>query len=169
MYTSVLPPRTTHIHGADAFRGCCALSASRPAPKARPCRGEPLSAQTADPLSGTRRHRKARIQHNPFHTGLAYPLLRLAPGFGERATYNVEPLASAGVLGILAVEIKTWTTSSAARTKGSKAAMAAELIIAPESKQGIAEADAWYEGWGIGFGEGFLICVEACIEAIRRT
>jgi hypothetical protein len=78
-------------------------------------------------------------------------------------------LASAGVLGILAVEIKTWTTSSAARTKGSKAAMAAELIIAPEAEQGIAEAYAWYEGRGIGFGEGLVIYVEVCIEAIRRT
>jgi hypothetical protein len=47
--------------------------------------------------------------------------------------------------------------------------MATDLIIAPEAEQGIAEPYAWYEGRGIGFGEGFLICVEACIEAIRRT
>jgi hypothetical protein len=47
--------------------------------------------------------------------------------------------------------------------------MAAELIIAPEAEQGSAEAYAWYEGRGIGFGEGFVICVEVCIEAIPRT
>jgi hypothetical protein len=47
--------------------------------------------------------------------------------------------------------------------------MATELIIAPEAEQGIAEVYAWHEWRGIGFGEGFLICVEACIEAIRRT
>jgi hypothetical protein len=47
--------------------------------------------------------------------------------------------------------------------------MAAELIMAPEAEQGIAEAYAWYEGRGIGFGERFLSCVEAGIEAIRRT
>jgi hypothetical protein len=47
--------------------------------------------------------------------------------------------------------------------------MATELIITPEAEQGIAEAYVWYEGQGLGFGEGLLICVEACIEAIRRT
>lgn len=47
--------------------------------------------------------------------------------------------------------------------------MVTELIITAEAEQGIAEAYGWYEGRGIGFGEGFLSCVEACIEAIRRT
>ena len=47
--------------------------------------------------------------------------------------------------------------------------MAAELVIAPEAEQDIAEAYGWYESRRIGLGEEFLSCVEACIEAIRRT
>jgi hypothetical protein len=47
--------------------------------------------------------------------------------------------------------------------------MAAELIIAPEAEQDLAQAYAWYEGRRIGLGEDFLSCVDACIEAIRRT
>jgi plasmid stabilization system protein ParE len=47
--------------------------------------------------------------------------------------------------------------------------MAAELIIAPEAEQDIAEAYAWYEGRRVGQGEEFLSCVDACIQAIRRT
>lgn len=47
--------------------------------------------------------------------------------------------------------------------------MAAELILALEAAQDIAEAYAWYEERRSGVGEDFLICVEACIEAIRRT
>jgi plasmid stabilization system protein ParE len=46
--------------------------------------------------------------------------------------------------------------------------MAAELIIAPEAGQDIAEAYAWYEGRRTGLGEEFLSGVDACIEAIRR-
>ncbi len=47
--------------------------------------------------------------------------------------------------------------------------MVAELIVAPEAEQDVAEAYAWYEGRRTGLGEGFLSCVDACIEAIRRT
>jgi plasmid stabilization system protein ParE len=47
--------------------------------------------------------------------------------------------------------------------------MAAELIMAPEAEQDIAEAYAWYEGRRAGLGEEFLSCVDACIQAIRRT
>ena len=47
--------------------------------------------------------------------------------------------------------------------------MAAKLIVAPEVEQDVAEANAWYEGRRIGLGEEFLSCVDACIEAIRRT
>jgi hypothetical protein len=47
--------------------------------------------------------------------------------------------------------------------------MAAELIVAPEAEQDLAQAYAWYEGRRIGLGEDFLSCVDACIEAIRRT
>jgi len=47
--------------------------------------------------------------------------------------------------------------------------MAAELIIAPEAGQDIAEAYAWYEGRRPGLAEEFLSCVEASMEAIRRT
>jgi len=47
--------------------------------------------------------------------------------------------------------------------------MVAKLIIAPEAEQDLAEAYAWYEGQRIGLGEEVLSCVDACIEAIRRT
>jgi plasmid stabilization system protein ParE len=47
--------------------------------------------------------------------------------------------------------------------------MVAELFVAPEAEQDIAEAYAWYEGRRTGLGEEFLGCVDACIEAIRRT
>ena len=47
--------------------------------------------------------------------------------------------------------------------------MAAELIIAPETVQDITEAYSWYEDRRSGLGEEFWSCVDACIEAIRRT
>jgi len=47
--------------------------------------------------------------------------------------------------------------------------MAAELVIAPEAGQDVADAYAWYEGRRTGLGEEFLSCVDACIEAICRT
>jgi plasmid stabilization system protein ParE len=46
--------------------------------------------------------------------------------------------------------------------------MAAELIIAPEVEQDLAEASAWYESHRAGLGEEFLSCVDACIAAILR-
>ena len=47
--------------------------------------------------------------------------------------------------------------------------MAAELIIASETEQDIAEAYAWYEGRRTGLGEELLSCVDACMEEIRST
>ena len=47
--------------------------------------------------------------------------------------------------------------------------MAADLVIAPEAEQDIAEAYAWYEGRRVALGEEFLGCVDACIEGIRHT
>jgi len=47
--------------------------------------------------------------------------------------------------------------------------VAAELVIAPEAEQDLAEAYAWYESRRPGLGEEFMSCVDACIEAIRRT
>ncbi len=47
--------------------------------------------------------------------------------------------------------------------------MAAELIIAPEAEQDIADAYAWYEKRRAGLGEEFMSCVDACIQAITRT
>jgi plasmid stabilization system protein ParE len=47
--------------------------------------------------------------------------------------------------------------------------MAAELVIAPEAEQDIAEAYAWYERQREGLGEDFLSCLDACIQRIRRT
>ena len=46
--------------------------------------------------------------------------------------------------------------------------MAAELIVAPEAEQDIAEAYGWYEGQRVGLGEDFLSCVDACIQGILR-
>ena len=47
--------------------------------------------------------------------------------------------------------------------------MVAELVMALEAEHDLAEAYAWYEGWRTGLGEEFLSCVDACIQAIRRT
>jgi plasmid stabilization system protein ParE len=47
--------------------------------------------------------------------------------------------------------------------------MAAELIVAPEAEQDMAEAYRWYESRRTGLGEEFLDCVDACIQAICRT
>lgn len=46
--------------------------------------------------------------------------------------------------------------------------MAAELVLAPETEQDIAEAYAWYEDLRSGLGAEFLGCVDACIETIIR-
>src|SRR3990172_934945 len=47
--------------------------------------------------------------------------------------------------------------------------MAAEVILAPEAEQDVAEAYGWYESRRPGLGEEFLSCVESCMEAIGRT
>jgi plasmid stabilization system protein ParE len=47
--------------------------------------------------------------------------------------------------------------------------MAVRIVTAPEAEQDVADAYAWYEGQRAGLGEEFLSCVDACLEAIRRT
>lgn len=47
--------------------------------------------------------------------------------------------------------------------------MAAELIVAPEAEQDLAEAYAWYEDQRTGLGEDFLDRVDASIEGILRA
>lgn len=47
--------------------------------------------------------------------------------------------------------------------------MAAELAIAPEADQDLAEAYAWHESRRFGLGEEFLSSIDACVEAICRT
>jgi hypothetical protein len=47
--------------------------------------------------------------------------------------------------------------------------MAAELVIAQEAEQDIADSYAWYEDRRAGLGEEFLSCVDAYIQAICRT
>ena len=47
--------------------------------------------------------------------------------------------------------------------------MAANLIVAPEAEQDLAEAYGWYEERRAGLGEEFLSCIDACIAAICRT
>jgi plasmid stabilization system protein ParE len=49
-----------------------------------------------------------------------------------------------------------------------KAALAVELILAPETEQDISGAYAWYEDLRPGLGAEFLGCVDACIETIVR-
>jgi plasmid stabilization system protein ParE len=46
--------------------------------------------------------------------------------------------------------------------------MSTELLFTPEAEIDLAEAFAWYENQRTGLGEEFFLCVEACIEAIRR-
>jgi|SRR5262245_27004840 len=46
--------------------------------------------------------------------------------------------------------------------------MAAELIIAPEAEQDLAEAYSWYEERRVGLGEEFLSAVDACIQKVCR-
>ena len=47
--------------------------------------------------------------------------------------------------------------------------MAADLAVAHEAEQDIAEAYVWYEGRRTGLGEEFLSSVDACMEGIRRN
>ena len=47
--------------------------------------------------------------------------------------------------------------------------MAAELIMAPEAEQDVAEAYGWYDRRRTGLGEDFLSCVDACIQGICRA
>ena len=49
------------------------------------------------------------------------------------------------------------------------AAMAVELILAPEAELDIAEAYAWYEGRRPGLGEEFLRRLDASLQGLRRT
>ncbi len=46
--------------------------------------------------------------------------------------------------------------------------MAAELVIAPEAEQDIAEAYGWYEARGVGLGERFLAALDARIALVQR-
>ena len=47
--------------------------------------------------------------------------------------------------------------------------MPADLIIAPEAENDMDEAYAWYEKLRVGLGDEVLTCIDACIQAIRRT
>jgi len=47
--------------------------------------------------------------------------------------------------------------------------MAAELRLAPEAGQDLAEAYGWYERRRPGLGEELLGCIEACIQGICRA
>lgn len=47
--------------------------------------------------------------------------------------------------------------------------MAVRVVAAPEAEQDVADAYAWYEGQRAGLGEEFLGCLDACMEAIRRS
>lgn len=47
--------------------------------------------------------------------------------------------------------------------------MAAELIVAPEAEQDIAEAYAWYEDYRVGLAEDLLERIDACVQSILRS
>ena len=47
--------------------------------------------------------------------------------------------------------------------------MSLPLIITPEAEADLADAKAWYERKREGLGEGFLLCVEAGLDHIRRA
>ena len=47
--------------------------------------------------------------------------------------------------------------------------MRAELVLAPAAEQDVGEAYAWYEARRTSLGEDFLLCLEACLENIRRS
>ena len=47
--------------------------------------------------------------------------------------------------------------------------MTADLVLAPETEQDIAEAYAWYEDLRPGLGVEFLGCLDACIATIVRS
>ena len=47
--------------------------------------------------------------------------------------------------------------------------MAADLIIAYEAEQDIAQAYAWYESQRVGLGEDFLGRVDSCIRIVLRN
>jgi len=47
--------------------------------------------------------------------------------------------------------------------------VAVRVVAAPAAEQDVADACAWYEGRRMGLGEEFLGCLDACIEAIRRS
>lgn len=47
--------------------------------------------------------------------------------------------------------------------------MAAELLLAPEVEQDVADAYDWYELRRIGLGEEFLSGLDACIQSILRN
>jgi plasmid stabilization system protein ParE len=47
--------------------------------------------------------------------------------------------------------------------------VAVRVVAAPEAEQDVADAYAWYEGQRAGLGEEFLGCLDACVEAVRRS
>ncbi len=44
-----------------------------------------------------------------------------------------------------------------------------DLFVEPEAEKDILEAAIWYEGRRAGLGNGFLLAVEASLEAIKRN
>ena len=47
--------------------------------------------------------------------------------------------------------------------------MAADLVVAPEAEQDVAEAYAWYEDRRVGLGEELLGCIDACVAGVCRS
>ena len=47
--------------------------------------------------------------------------------------------------------------------------MAAELVMAVEAEQDVADAYNYYERQRVGLGEDYLARVDACIQGIRRA
>jgi plasmid stabilization system protein ParE len=47
--------------------------------------------------------------------------------------------------------------------------MAARLIVSPDARDNIADAEAWYEAQRLGAGQKFMARMRRCIRAIRNA
>src|SRR5437763_2023509 len=101
----------SHWHAADAAGRCCPfpspLSASSSCTRSR----KPLSAHAARAVSGAPCATQTCDQRHPPRLGLAGTLVRLASGISHGATGDLDPLASAGLPALLALEIQAWTSA----------------------------------------------------------
>src|SRR6266851_7653529 len=114
--TSVVPaqqPDTMRVYAAYAGRRCCAVPSALSALTYDSCGRKSLFAETVVSLSRAPRQAPACHQCHAPRPRLARALVRLAASSGCRATRDVSPLASPGILPILALGIHPWTSAAA--------------------------------------------------------